>query len=197
MSTAAAERILFSRTNTKYGFLSNFAAYPITVGGLVYPTSEHYFQSVKFIDAAYAEHIRTKCATAAASKKAGGSRKHPIQPDWNTSRIDVMLVALRAKFSQHADIRARLIETDDAELVEHAAWDKFWGDGGVKGGGQNMLGKLLMQVRGEVQGNPTTATTAPAPKEKATTTKQTLVTGNKRPRSDEDAKKDHDGEIEN
>ena len=147
-------KILFTKTNAQYGFMSNFAAYPITVNGLVYPTNEHYFQSVKFVDPVYAEHIRTKCATAAASKTAGRSRKYPIQPDWNTSRVDVMLVALRAKFGQHEDIRTRLLETGDAELVEHAIWDRFWGDGGGKGTGQNILGKLIMKVREELGGPP-------------------------------------------
>jgi len=61
-----------------------------------------------------------------------------------------MLEAVRAKFSQHADLRALLVGTGDALLVEHTARDDYWGDGG-DGHGKNRLGQILMQVRAELQ----------------------------------------------
>jgi predicted NAD-dependent protein-ADP-ribosyltransferase YbiA (DUF1768 family) len=36
---------------------------------------------------------------------------------------EVMLKALRAKFTQHADLRAKLLETGDRLLVEHQSSD--------------------------------------------------------------------------
>ena len=60
-----------------------------------------------------------------------------------------MLAALRAKFSQHHQLRTLLLGTGCAQLIEHTRNDSYWGDGG-DGSGQNMLGKLLMQVRGEL-----------------------------------------------
>lgn len=61
-----------------------------------------------------------------------------------------MLAALRAKFLQHAGPAAMLLATGDAGLVEGSPHDLFWG-AGFYGGGQNQLGRLLMQVRGELQ----------------------------------------------
>jgi N-glycosidase YbiA len=42
--------INFNRTNDPYGEFSNFALYPINIKGVVWPTSEHYFQSQKSED---------------------------------------------------------------------------------------------------------------------------------------------------
>ncbi len=61
-----------------------------------------------------------------------------------------MFKAVRAKFTQHPDLRARLLATGNAELVEHTKNDAYWGDGG-DGTGENMLGKILMKVREELQ----------------------------------------------
>jgi hypothetical protein len=54
--------------------------------------------------------------------------------------------ALIAKFTQHEDLRALLLGTGDAPLIEHTANDDYWGDGG-DGSGANRLGILLMKVR--------------------------------------------------
>ena len=51
-----------------------------------------------------------------------------------------------AKFAQHPDIRAVLLSTGDERLVEHTSSDSYWGDGG-DGTGNNMLGKILMEIR--------------------------------------------------
>jgi len=40
--------IRFYRPGDEFGELSNFAAYPVTLYGKVWPTSEHYFQAQKF-----------------------------------------------------------------------------------------------------------------------------------------------------
>jgi hypothetical protein len=62
-------------------------------------------------------------------------------------KLDVMLGLLRRKFTQ-LDLRRQLLATGDAELIEDNDWgDHFWGV--CMGVGENHLGKLLMQVRGE------------------------------------------------
>ena len=60
-----------------------------------------------------------------------------------------MLVALRAKFTQHDRLRKQLLSTGTADLIEHTKNDKYWGDGG-NGKGKNMLGKLLVILREEL-----------------------------------------------
>lgn len=54
-------------------------------------------------------------------------------------------------FSQHEDLRALLLSTGDAKLVEHTENDAYWGDGG-DGSGKNMLGRILVQVREQLRG---------------------------------------------
>ena len=63
---------------------------------------------------------------------------------------DIMLKALRAKFTQNDHLKDLLLGTKQRELVEHTSNDTYWGDGG-DGSGQNKLGKLLMQVRTELK----------------------------------------------
>ena len=61
-----------------------------------------------------------------------------------------MLEAVRAKFSQHEDLKLILLGTGDAKLIEHTENDSYWGDGG-DGSGKNRLGQILMQVRVELR----------------------------------------------
>ena len=41
-------QILFYATDKPYGEFSNFSRHPIEIGGVIWPTSEHYFQAQKF-----------------------------------------------------------------------------------------------------------------------------------------------------
>ena len=60
-----------------------------------------------------------------------------------------MKSVLFAKFTQHEDLKAILLSTGNALLIEASKTDAFWGIG-EKGNGKNMLGRLLMQVRDEL-----------------------------------------------
>ena len=79
----------------------------------------------------------------------GRDRKRPLRRDWESVKDQVMLEAVRAKFTQHDDLREVLLGTGDAKLVEHTENDNYWGDGG-DGSGKNRLGQLLMQLRAEL-----------------------------------------------
>lgn len=143
-----ADYILFYRVDRPYGFLSNFARYPIQLDGQEWPTSEHYFQAKKFVGRAEEQQVR---AARSAREAARLGRMLPtVRGDWNAVRDEVMLKALRAKFTQHADLRARLLATGDRPLIEHTTNDVYWADGG-DGSGLNRLGELLMQVRAELR----------------------------------------------
>jgi ribA/ribD-fused uncharacterized protein len=74
----------------------------------------------------------------------------PMREDWDAARLDVMMTGLRAKFSQSDSLRALLLGTRDAGLVENSPRDRFWGIG-KDGRGENWLGKLLMALRSELQ----------------------------------------------
>jgi len=61
-----------------------------------------------------------------------------------------MAEALLAKFSQHADLKKVLLSTGTAKILEKTTGDYYWGIG-TKGTGKNMLGILLMELRGKFQ----------------------------------------------
>ncbi len=138
-------KILFYSVGDDYGEFSNFAPYPISVGGKRWPTSEHYFQAQKFQDTKHREAIRRANSPMQAARM-GRDRKKKLRRDWESVKVGVMRQALTAKFTQHTDLKALLLGTGDAKLVEHTDNDRYWGDGG-DGSGKNMLGRLLMQVR--------------------------------------------------
>lgn len=141
--------INFYSTREEYGCFSNFSAHPIRLKNKKWRTTEHYFQAQKFPDTEYEEQIRLVASPMVAARM-GRSRKVPIRKDWEKVKDNLMLEALRAKFTQHEDLKQILLETGDAMLVEHTKNDSYWGDGG-DGSGNNMLGILLMQVREELR----------------------------------------------
>ncbi len=146
-----SQAIRFHFKTGEFGFLSNFAHYPITIDGMEWPTSEHYYQASKFInDPAGMEAIRTVIRHHYDAWRMGHSPEHVHRQDLDEVKDDVMLRALRAKFAQNAVVRSALLATDEAILVEHSPKDNYWGDGG-DGSGRNRLGQLLMQVRLELQ----------------------------------------------
>lgn len=141
--------INFYSTRAAYGFMSNFSRHGITLDGQFWPTTEHYFQAKKFEGTKHETEVR-KAKSPMDAAQMGRDRKRPLRTDWEQVKDEVMYRAVMAKFSQHADIRAKLLDTGDAVLVEHTENDSYWGDGG-NGSGRNMLGKTLMRVREELR----------------------------------------------
>lgn len=80
----------------------------------------------------------------------GRSRKVKLRPDWERVKDSIMFDAVRAKFTQHKELKELLLSTGDAKIIEHTVNDSYWGDGG-NGKGKNMLGKILMKVRKELK----------------------------------------------
>lgn len=145
----SVEAIHFYSVADAYGWMSNFVYYEIRIDGKTWPTTEHYFQAQKFGDSSLRERIRrTKSVNEAA--RIGRDRRNPLRRDWDSVKDQLMLKALRVKFSQHEDLREALLATGDAKLVEHSKRDSYWGDGG-DGTGRNMLGRLLMELREELR----------------------------------------------
>ena len=144
--------IHFYSTAGEYGCFSNFSRHPIFLKKKRWPTSEHYFQAQKFAGEPDEEQVRLANKPMLAAQM-GRERKRPLRRDWEGEKEKVMLEALRAKFTQHDDLKAILLGTGDAMLVEHTANDSYWGYWGYwgDGGGKNRLGLLLMQVREELR----------------------------------------------
>ena len=70
-----------------------------------------------------------------------------LRPAWDDIKLNVMRDLVWRKFSEDPELRAKLLATGDAELVEGNAWgDTFWGVD-QSGKGENHLGKILMETR--------------------------------------------------
>ena len=131
----------------KYAFLSNFYNNPMIIDGKCYLTVEHYFQAMKTLDPKERNYIR--CSQSPSHAKRLG-RECKLRPDWEQIKDQIMLKALRHKFS-HPDLKAKLLATEDADLEEGNTWhDTYWGKDLSTGEGQNLLGLLLMLVRDEI-----------------------------------------------
>lgn len=146
LGTATTDPI--KRFSGTFNWLSNFYYTPVTLDGVLYPSVEHAYQAAKTLDLDAREKIR--CLVAPAAAKSDG-RKLLLREGWDEMKLNIMLDLLRQKFT-HPGLRAKLVATGTRQLIEGNFWgDTFWGvDSRV--GGENHLGRLLMQVRGEIRG---------------------------------------------
>ena len=143
-----AEVIHFYSVSDDFGCFSNFSPHPVRIGGKLWPTSEHYFQAQKFKEVEYREKIR-KVNSPMIAARMGRDRKKTLRRDWESVKVGIMREVVRAKFTQHDDLRQILLSTGDAKVVEHTERDSYWGDGG-DGSGKNVLGRILMEIRDEL-----------------------------------------------
>lgn len=139
-------------------FLSNFfiapTVYPNTPAGeLTFQTGEAAFQAAKFhaMTGTTEEKISylQKVAEAPTPSKAKYvGRSVNIDLDlWEGIKVKCMREVVFQKFQQNPELRVKLMETGHAMLVEGNTWgDKFWGR--CEGKGFNILGAILMEVRG-------------------------------------------------
>jgi len=141
--------IKFYSVNDEYGEFSNFANYPIVIDGERWKSSEHYFQAMKFNSQKYRNIVKQSTTPMEAAKK-GRNRKEKIKRNWEKIKDNVMYDAVYAKFTQHESLKALLISTKDAKLIEDSPTDAYWGNG-ANNKGLNRLGTILMSVRSKIQ----------------------------------------------
>jgi N-glycosidase YbiA len=126
---------------------------PLDLAGMRFASVEHWFQANKawFMTQPTEGVVATRTVSEAfgwiadsATPRIAKQRGREIQIDvatWNRAAYGYMFQGQFAKFFQHSHLRAMLIETGDAELIENRR-DPIWGHPG-----KNMCGKSLMQVR--------------------------------------------------
>jgi len=148
--TSSRERIRFySNREEPYGCFSNFSHHGFELDGASWPTSEHYFQAQKFAGREYAERIR-RAPNPMEAARLGRVRDVPLRPDWDQVKNESMRRAVWQKFKTHPELQAVLLATGDAEIIEAAPNDAYWG-AGADGRGRNELGKILMEVRDKLR----------------------------------------------
>ena len=148
------KEIRFYRANEQpYGVFSNLYKRPITFENEVFPTAEHAYQAGKAAKPAVRAWLMTAPTPALLAMAAHGLYVWDIRSDWAKVKFDRMKNILRAKYSQHQDLRELLLSTGTARLIEAATVDnavnRLWGE--INGKGKNKLGELLMEVREELR----------------------------------------------
>lgn len=131
-------------------FCSNM--FPAKVFG--FSTLEHAYVACKTQDPHLRERIRA--APTPEIAKCMGNPKHrlcvipEVRPGWDQMKLVVMRTLVREKFFRHAALAALLLATEEIPLVERNRWhDTFWGV--CDGRGKNHLGRILIEVRGELK----------------------------------------------
>jgi ribA/ribD-fused uncharacterized protein len=153
-TTTNLSEIRFYRANEKpFGAFSNLFLRAVEFDGETYPTAEHAYQAGKAAKKAVKQWVLSAPNPALVAMAAHGLYSWDVVPNWATIKFDRMRRVLLAKYQQHEDLRRLLLSTGEARLVESAktnnAVNRLWGE--VNGKGQNMLGKLLMEIRAELR----------------------------------------------
>lgn len=157
------ERVCFYEQD--FYVLSNFSAFIIRRemddGEMHFATAEHLYHWLKFSGQAAPRHepsdaqlalaLAIECSPSAhVAFKIAEHAQRLRRPDWDDIKVGVMREILWAKTAQHIYVRRKLLATGDRELVENSWRDAFWGWGPNRDG-QNMLGKLWMEIRAELR----------------------------------------------
>ncbi|MCL4722805.1 MAG: NADAR family protein [Rhodocyclaceae bacterium] len=125
----------------EYRWLSNFWPVPVKLDGVVYPTVENAYQAAKA-----SPHLREPFRRCEAWQAKRLGRHVEMRADWDKAKLQVMRSLLNQKFAPSTELAARLMQTAPSKLIEGNTWgDVFWGV--CRGRGQNMLGRMLMEVR--------------------------------------------------
>ena len=157
--------IYFYGFKNKFDYMSNFYKTKFTdKDNIQYNCSEQYFMynKCKTFDpnnSILLESILTE-TSATKIKKYGREVQNFNETIWKEKRYNIMLDALRLKFSQNEIIKQKLLETKPKILYEASKNDKIWGIGFYDKDailitdkskfGQNLLGNALMEIRNEL-----------------------------------------------
>ncbi|MBZ9908115.1 NADAR family protein [Mesorhizobium sp. BR115XR7A] len=152
--TDVGQEIRFYRASEKpYGAFSNLFRREIEFEGERFATSEHAYQAGKARKPEVKAWLMAAPSPALLAMAAHGLYYWDVSPGWSRTKFDRMRCVLRAKFTQHEDLRELLVSTGSARLIETATVDnevnRLWGE--VNGQGRNMLGELLMELRAKLQ----------------------------------------------
>ncbi|WP_106230221.1 NADAR family protein [Halomonas ventosae] len=149
-----AEVVVFHKTRESFGGLSNMAAgFPLYVNGVRILTSEALYQACRFPHLPDIQKEIIGQHSPMTAKMKSKPHRNNSRPDWEKINFRVMRWCLRVKLAQHyEEFGSLLLSTKDRPIVEQSRKDDFWG---AKTGdlteeiliGQNVLGRLLMELR--------------------------------------------------
>lgn len=136
--------------------LSNFSSFQVKIWGMDFATSEHAYHWAKFAQGhpsgLHETHLQATIRTARSAHEAfklAQENKQFARRDWDEIKLAIMKKILLQKVDTHAYVYRKLLATGDRQLIENSWRDDVWGWGPNRDG-QNMLGKLWMEIRAEI-----------------------------------------------
>lgn len=144
----------FRKVTPPWGGFSNMAGgFPLTVAGIAVRTSEALYQACRFPHRAELQQLILAQKSPMAAKMKGKPHRADSRPDWEAVKIPVMRWTLSVKLACHPERFGQLLlASGDRPVVEESHRDAFWGarptpDEWNRLVGQNVLGRLLMELR--------------------------------------------------
>ena len=131
--------------------LSSYSKFGFYLDDADWPSVEHYYQAMKFKDDAIKAKIRQALHPLDASKLAKQHKKQ-IRKDWDKIKATVMTRGTYMKCQTHEEVANALLKTGDKNIIENSLYDYYWGCG-RDGRGENIYGKILMDIRAKLSGS--------------------------------------------
>jgi len=155
------KEITITKVKEPSGWLSCMSAYPVLYQGTQYKTCEALFQALRFEDYPSIQKEIQDCPSPMGAKMIARKNRELLKRGkmWDEAPSDIPLMkkCLKLKLEQHPELKDKLIETGDAEIIEDCTThdresSRFWGavkkDG--KWIGENNFGKIWMEIRKEL-----------------------------------------------
>lgn len=151
--------VRFRKTNEEFGGLSNMApGFPVVVLGHRIRTSEALYQACRFPHMPEVQQMIINEGSPMTAKMRSKPYRKDSRPDWDDVRVKVMKWCLRVKLAYNwRKFSELLLSTGERSIVEDSRKDSYWGampKGDDALAGQNVLGRLLMDLRKKLQEDP-------------------------------------------
>jgi ribA/ribD-fused uncharacterized protein len=151
--------VTFRRTSEPFGGLSNMApGFPILVGSVRAKTAEALYQACRFPHRPDLQEAILAENSPMTAKMRAKPHRDESRGDWGVARVRIMKWCLRAKLACNAiTFGSLLLSTGARPIVEDSRRDAYWG--AIPGPndtlvGENVLGRLLMDIRARLQVDP-------------------------------------------
>lgn len=151
--------VRFRKTTEEFGGLSNMApGFPVVVLGHRIRTSEALYQACRFPHMPEVQKMIINEGSPMTAKMRSKPYRKDSRPDWDDVRVKVMKWCLRVKLAYNwRKFSELLLSTGERSIVEDSRKDSYWGampqDDDTLAG-QNVLGRLLMDLRKKLQEDP-------------------------------------------
>jgi len=150
-----SEAVVFYKTREEYGELSNMASgFPIEFNNIIrIPSSEALYQMMRYTEYPDIQFEIANTNSAMAAKMKSKKYTSLTRKDWRRKRVVIMRWCLNMKYIANRNRFGPILRaTKNLEIVEKSKKDDFWGaiEVGDQLIGQNILGRLLVELRSDI-----------------------------------------------